>query len=100
MEEKTPLDLESYSSNYRGQMKVLRLQQIARTSSSHTLKSDALRMAYTEVKNNTQNVDLFLKICQMAKEATVQGCEEDHPWCNNVGVSVSLSLPLYFQCQL
>lgn len=82
--EKGSLDLDAYAANYRGPMKVLRLQQIARTSTSLALKSDALRMAYTEVKHNTQNVDSFVKICQMAKDAAVQGCDEDHPWCHMV----------------
>lgn len=87
MEEKVPLDLEAHAANYRGQMKVLRLQQIAKTSTSAALKSDAIRMAYAEVKHKTQNVDSFMKICQLAKDALVQGCDDDHPWCHMVSLS-------------
>lgn len=82
-----PLDLEAHAANYRGQMKVLRLQQIAKTSTSAALKSDAIRMAYAEVKHKTQNVDSFMKICQLAKDALVQGCDDDHPWCHMVSLS-------------
>ena len=93
MEEKVPLDLETHAANYRGQMKVLRLQQIAKTSTSPALKSDAVRMAYTEVKNNTQNIDSFTKISQLAKDLLVQGCDEDHQWCHMVRLSCSAPTP-------
>jgi hypothetical protein len=87
MEDKLPLDLDAYASNYRGQMKVLRLQQIVRSTTSPALQGDALRMAYNEVLQNTQNVELFNKICQTARELNIQGCEEDHQWLQMVCIS-------------
>lgn len=82
--DKLPIDLEAHANHYRGQIKVQRLLHIARSTSIADLRSDALRLAYTEVKAHSYNTVLFGKVCSLAVELGISGCDPDAEWTSKV----------------
>lgn len=86
--DKLPIDLDAHANNYRGQIKVQRMLHISRSTANHSLRSDALRLAYTEVKTHSYNTLLFGKVCSLATELGVSGCDNDAEWTSKVGISI------------
>lgn len=82
--EKLPIDLEAHANNYRGQIKLQRLLHIARSTVVPDLRGDALRLAYTEVKAHSYNTAMFGKVCNLAVELGVSGCDPDPDWTAKV----------------
>jgi hypothetical protein len=91
MDEGSAFDLDSYIGNYRGQMKIMRLLHIARTAPSDRLRADALRVAYSDVKKNSTNVQLFCRVVQQAADMKISGCEVDDQWVRTVRLTSYIS---------
>lgn len=77
------LDIEAYSSLYSGRTKIMRLLFIANKSKNATVKLDALRLAYDEIKKG-ENTQLFREVVMKIDGRLGEGYEMDLGWCDGV----------------
>jgi hypothetical protein len=75
-------DLETYSSNYAGHTKIIRLRFIAEKTIDPTTELEALRMALDEIKKG-ENTQVYVDTIERARGRLGRAYQHDRDWVNN-----------------
>jgi COP9 signalosome complex subunit 1 len=78
-----PMDIEAYAGMYTGRTKVLRLLFIADKCDNETMKLEALRMAYEEIKKGV-DTNLHREVSSKIRGCLGTKYTVDHAWVESV----------------
>lgn len=74
-------DLETYTSNYVGHTKIIRLRFIAEKCSDSAMELEALRMALDEIKKG-DNTQVYIETIERVRGRLGRGYQHDREWVN------------------